>query len=195
MVGPDELTPGRRRYLVVGALVRAFCTASLFVALYYLLPLDHISGASTVAVLCVGLLGVIVVVSWQVRMILRSEYPAMRAVEALALATPLFLLTFATTYFLMSHLSEGSFTQHLTRTDALYFTVTTFSTVGFGDITAKSEMARLIVTGQMLADLVLLGLGVRVLTRAVQQSWQRGSGAPGASGSPRAVVASPPGDK
>jgi hypothetical protein len=40
----------------------------------------------------------------------------------------------------------------LTRTDALYFTVTVFSTVGFGDITAKTETARLVVTGQSCPD-------------------------------------------
>jgi len=38
-----------------------------------------------------------------------------------------------------------------------YFTVTVFSTVGFGDITAKTEAARLVVTGQMIVDLVASG--------------------------------------
>ena len=51
---------------------------------------------------------------------------------------PLFLLLFASTYFLMERASAASFTQPLTRTDALYFTVTVFSTVGFGDISPKS---------------------------------------------------------
>jgi hypothetical protein len=48
----------------------------------------------------------------------------------------------------------ANFSTHaLTRTDALYFTVTVFSTVGFGDITAASQSARLVVTAQMLLDL------------------------------------------
>ena len=34
-----------------------------------------------------------------------------------------------------------------------------FATVGFGDITAKTEVARLVVTVQMMIDLVILGLG------------------------------------
>ena len=45
----------------------------------------------------------------------------------------------------------ASFTEPLTRADALYFTVTVFSTVGFGDITAKSETARVVLIVQMLA--------------------------------------------
>jgi len=34
-------------------------------------------------------------------------------------------------------------------------------------------VARLVVTGQMIADLVVLGLGVRVLLSAVQRGRQR----------------------
>jgi preprotein translocase subunit YajC len=96
-----------------------------------------------------------------------------RAAETLALILPFFLLLFASTYFLMARASAASFTQPLTRTDALYFTVTVFSTVGFGDITAKSETARVVVIVQMLADLVLLGAGIRVLLSAVQRGRER----------------------
>ncbi|MCX5316988.1 potassium channel family protein [Streptomyces sp. NBC_00154] len=46
----------------------------------------------------------------------------------------------------------------LTRTDTLYFAVSTFTTVGFGDITATSEAGHLIVTAQMLLDLLVLVL-------------------------------------
>ena len=67
----------------------------------------------------------------------------------------------------MVRLSPGSFTAPLSRTDALYFTVTVFSTVGFGDITAKAETARLVVTGQMIADLVILGLAIKAIVGAV----------------------------
>lgn len=61
----------------------------------------------------------------------------------------------------------------MTRTDALYFTVTVFATVGFGDIAAKTETARLVVTGQMIADLIVIGLGIRVIVGAVSHGQQR----------------------
>ena len=82
-------------------------------------------------------------------------------------------MLFASTYFLMERASAANFTQPLTRTDALYFAVTVFSTVGFGDITAKSETARVVLIVQMLADLALLGAGLRVLLGAVQRSRER----------------------
>ncbi|MGP7997588.1 MAG: potassium channel family protein, partial [Streptosporangiaceae bacterium] len=56
---------------------------------------------------------------------------------------------------------------------ALYFAVTVFSTVGFGDITPKSEAARVVLIVQMLGDLALHGAGVRVLLGAVRRGQQR----------------------
>ena len=88
---------------------------------------------------------------------------------------PLYLLLFASTYFLMERASAANFTEPLTRTDALYFSVTVFTTVGFGDISAKSETARVVLIVQMLADLALLGAGARVLLGAVRRGQQRRS--------------------
>jgi voltage-gated potassium channel len=60
----------------------------------------------------------------------------------------------------------------LTRTDALYFTVTVFATVGFGDITAASQSARALVTAQMILDLIVLGAVIRVFIGAVRLARQ-----------------------
>jgi len=113
------------------------------------------------------------VMVWQVRKITRSRYPGVQAVAALGLIIPLFLLLFASTYFVMERASAAAFTQPLTRTDALYFTVTVFSTVGFGDISPKSEAARVVLIVQMLGDLAILGAGIQVLFRAVQRGRQQ----------------------
>ena len=92
----------------------------------------------------------------------------LRAFETLGFIVPFYLLLFASTYYVMERASAANFTQPLTRTDALYFSVTVFATVGFGDIAAKSETARVVLIVQMLADLALLGAGAKVLLGAVQ---------------------------
>jgi len=107
-------------------------------------------------------------VTFQVRSIVRATYPALRAVGALATSAPLFLLLFAGTYFVMDTISAGSFSEPLTRTDALYFTVTVFTTVGFGDITATTEVTRVLVTAQMVAGIVTVGIGARIIVDAVK---------------------------
>jgi hypothetical protein len=55
----------------------------------------------------------------------------------------------------------------------VFFTVTVFTTVGFGDIAANTEAAQLVVTGQMIVDLIILGLGARVIVGAVTRGRQR----------------------
>ena len=58
---------------------------------------------------------------------------------------PVFLLVFAATYFMMEQANADNFNvDSLTRTDSLYFTVTVFATVGFGDIAAISQVARVV---------------------------------------------------
>ena len=167
------LGPAKSRQLIAYALLRSLATAVVLVAVYYLLPLDRITSVPRGVLLAIGIVILLAVAIWQVRSIITAKYPAVRAIGALATSVPLFLLLFAAAYFLVAKTSPASFTDHLTRTDALYFTVTTFSTVGYGDISAVSESARLVVTVQMILDLLILGLGIRVFTGAVQLGRQR----------------------
>jgi hypothetical protein len=139
------------------------------VAIYYLLPLDHSSTLTAVFVLVFGLVLFVAVVALHVRSITRSPYPGLRAIEALAINVPLFLLLFASTYVVMATMSASNFGGRLTHTDGLYFTVTVLSTVGFGDITAKSQVARLVVAGQMMADLIILAVAVKIILGAVRR--------------------------
>jgi hypothetical protein len=166
---------------VARAVLRALGSVVALVALYYLLPLDHSSAAAAVAILVLGLVALIALVAFQVRWILVSPFPGLAAVEALATSVPFFLLLFASSYVVMTSMSAGNFSEPLTRTGALYFTVTVFSTVGFGDITAKTEAARLVVTGQMIADLVILGLVVKVIVGAARRRRDQRPGDAGAS--------------
>ena len=160
----------RRRRLIGFGLLRASAATSALVAAYYLLPLGSQAGVPVAVSFAVGLLMFAAMAAYQLRAIIKARYPAIRAVEALAATAPLFLLLFAATYFLMAQANLDNFNVHsLTRTDALYFTVTVFATVGFGDIVATSEAARLAVTMQMILDLGVLGLGIRVFLGAIQR--------------------------
>ena len=154
-------------------MLRAAGSTTALVVIYYLLPLNRSSITVAATMLIIGLVALAGLLVYQVRAITRSPFPLLRGIEALATSIPLFLLLFAATYVVLATISASSFSQPLSRTDAIYFTVTVFATVGFGDITAKTEVARLIVTGQMIADLIALGLGVRVLLSAVQRGRQR----------------------
>jgi hypothetical protein len=178
---PAQLPPGK----VVRSLLRAAGSTVVLVVIYYLLPLDHSARWTAVAMLVIGLAGLSALVTFQVRSIIASPFPGLRAVEALATSVPFFLLLFASTYVIIAAISASSFSQPMTRTNALYFTVTVFATVGFGDITATTQAARLVVTAQMIIDLIIIGLGARVILGAVTRGRQRRA--------PQGTGAAPPG--
>ena len=161
--------------MIVRAVLRIAGSATVLVAVYYLLPLNNSSTWAAVTILVAGLVLFIGLVALQVRWIIRSPFPGLRAIEALATSVPLFLLLFASSYVVMAAMSASNFGGRLTHTDGLYFTVTVFSTVGFGDITAKTQAARLVVTGQMIADLVVLGLAIKIILGAVSRRRQPGN--------------------
>ena len=178
----QELPRAKRGRLIIRAVLRSLLFATVLVVLYCLLPLDRSLSADTAVRLLAGLLVFAGVMVWQVTIFTRSRYPAVQAVEALGLIVPLFLLLFASTYFLMERASAATFTQPLTRTDALYFSVTVFSTVGFGDISPKSAAARVVLIVQMLGDVAVLGAGIGVLLGAVQRGRERRSATGGTAG-------------
>jgi len=167
-----DLPARQRRRLVLAGVLRTLVTVAVLVALYFALPLDHGTDAATVAALVIGLLVVVAIVYVQIRSIIKSQHADIRAVESLAFTVSIYILLFATTYYLIGRSMPPVFTEPLTRTDSLYFSVTVFTTVGFGDITAKSEGARLLVTSQMVLDVVLVGLAVRLVVQAVRRSQQ-----------------------
>jgi voltage-gated potassium channel len=169
----DDLSVHEKRRLVARAALRTIVTVALVVAVYFLVPMDRAISAATVAELVLGVLVFFGVIIWQVRQISRSEHPGVRAVEALAFTLPVYILLFATTYYLMDHANATTFTQPLSRIDSMYFSVTVFTTVGFGDITAKARAARVIVTYQMILDLVIVGVVLRLVVNAIKIGRQR----------------------
>lgn len=170
----DTPTIGQARPLPysksVGAVVRVVAVIALLVTIYYILPLDRATAGVAIAALAGGLAGLAVLVVIQIRAVLASPFPVLRAVEALTTSAVLFLLLYAAAYVALSGASTDNFGQALTHTDALYFTVTTFSTVGFGDVTPKTQIARLVVTGQMIADLAFLGIVIKALSAAARRT-------------------------
>ncbi|MFI9720863.1 potassium channel family protein [Streptomyces sp. NPDC052396] len=162
-----------RRGTGLRAALRPLFTVTGLVLAYYLLPLDERFRGGTAVSLVLGLLGVLLLFLRQCHSIGYSETPRLRAVEALATVVPLFLLLFGAVYFLLDRNEPGSFNSALSRTSALYFTLTVFSTVGFGDIVPHSDTARIATMVQMVADLLFLGVAARVVVGAVETGLRR----------------------
>lgn len=121
----------------------------------------------------VGLVLIAAVLAWQIGAIMKSQYPLIQAVEALAAVLPLYLLCFAAVYLLTAVDDPTNFSKPLSHLGALYFSVVVFSTVGFGDITPATDPARAVVIFQILGDLALIAFGLRLMLAAVKRGQQR----------------------
>lgn len=158
--------PARR---LVWTVARATATVAVLVALYYMLPPPAYSDRVAITILVLGLAGFIAMVAFQARSISRSRFPALRVIEALATSVPSFLLLFAAAYVVLAAMSFHNFGTRMSHTDGLYFSVTVFATAGFGDISARRAGARLVVTGQMITDIVVLGVSIKILLGTVRR--------------------------
>lgn len=164
----DELTRQRRRQLLAIAGLRSLASVAVLVTAYFLLPFTRLLNGRLIVEFAAGVLLVIVVLTVQTLATLRSRYPLLRSVEAMATTIPLFLVVFSTTHYLINGLDPGSYSEPMTRFDAVYFTMTTFATVGFGDITPVSVPARFVTLLQMIGGLILVGVVARVLISAAR---------------------------
>src|SRR3712207_3805916 len=148
--GPEPATPSHpdvpSGWLLLLGAGRTLLATTAVLVLYFTLPLTRAFTGGTLVALLLGLVAVGMLVVWQVRVIMRARTPALRAVESLALSLPLFLVLFAAAYVVLADSDPQAFSEPLTRMDCLYFVVTVFATVGFGDIAPVSELARVLTT-------------------------------------------------
>lgn len=121
------------------------------------------------------------------RQVLRVAVPSDGGHPAagILLAVCLSLVVFATSYLALSG-QEGQFNGLDTRVDALYFTLVTASTVGYGDITATGQTARVVVMVQMVYNVLFLTAAATAFSQQL-----RGRAA---ARTRRATGAEPPGD-
>ncbi|WP_072687320.1 potassium channel family protein [Rhodococcus marinonascens] len=170
-----NLTHSERRRLLWRAVIRPLFMVAICVVAYFVLPWTSIDDLSVPGLLVGGLIVVLAVAAWQLQRIITSEAPVLQGVEALAVILPVYLLGFSATYLLMSERFPEYFSEPLTRMGALYFSLTVFSTVGFGDIVASTDPARAVVSLQIIGNMIAIGVGIRLVVAVVGWSRRRRS--------------------
>ncbi|WP_390882298.1 potassium channel family protein [Streptomyces salinarius] len=145
-------------------LVRVGIAAAVVVA-YFLLPLDHLGPQRPVLswVLFAVLLTVVAVLLLrQIRHVLLDR-PDSRPGVVISLLIVLSVHVFSATYYALAK-QPGEFSGLHTRIDALYFTVVTLATVGYGDITPRGQAARVVTILQITYSFVFLTAAATALT-------------------------------
>ena len=153
-------------HIPVKALVQALLRCTVVVLaiglLYAWLPLEDEHRWVSALVGALAVLGFVPLTGRRVRSVLVSERPVFEAVEALSDLLALLIFGFSAVYITINR-NGDQFLGLSNRVDAVYFTVTTLSTVGFGDIVALGQTARIAVTIQILFDLTFVVVAGRVL--------------------------------
>jgi hypothetical protein len=171
--------PAGRSGTRVARPLRLAVVVALLVGAYYLVPVAGPATAGT-AVRSAVTVVVLGVAAWFVgREVLRSARSASPAdrLGRLLLALVVGVLVFALADYVVARTGEGQFVGLETRTDALYFSLTTLGTVGFGDVHAAGQLARVIVSLQMIFDFAVLATAAQILWRGFTE--HAGTGARG----------------
>ena len=137
-----DLDPAARRRALVRCGLTIVLSWVFVIGAFCVLPIGHESGLHAFVRLGLDIALIGAVFAWQIRRISVAELPELRAVEALGIVIVVFLVLFSGIYLAMSHDAPRTFTQTLDHIQALYFTISIFSTVGFGDITPRTDTAR-----------------------------------------------------
>ncbi|HEY9311232.1 potassium channel family protein [Williamsia sp.] len=172
--GAGQSLPARPEWptSVLGwALLRSVLIVMAYLVAYFALPWNKFDDWAGLSIVVGALVIAVVTAVWQITQILRSSTPAVHAIEALAIIVPIYLLAFSLGYFMLSANNPDQFNEALSKMSSLYFTLSVFATVGFGDITASVDLSRAVVSVQMVLNLIVVGVGIKVILAAVK--WSR----------------------
>jgi uncharacterized membrane protein len=145
------------------SVAEAVLTMVLATAVFFLLPIPLLSVDRVIIVTIVFLLGVAGAATLIVRQVINFRLAARDGrvrFRGLLIAIYLTVLFFALSYYVLETSHEGQIASLDTRLDALYLSLSTVSTVGFGDIHAAGQAGRAIVTLQMAFNLLFVSLAL-----------------------------------
>jgi hypothetical protein len=126
---------------------------------YYAVPV-HLGDSviSLVVSLAVTAAGLGLVGTMMVKELARlRQGEATRSARALSMLLVLLVMSYSLAYFLLDLVEPDEMADLDTRTDALYFTLSTMATVGYGDIHAEGQVARGLVCGLIVFNVAVVG--------------------------------------
>jgi voltage-gated potassium channel len=164
----EPVTRARKVEVVGRAVGRAVVMAAGVLVAYSMIAFDRAPTVQDWVIVVCAVAFVALISVFELRAITVAEYPTLRAIESLVVSLVVLLVTFAGIYIVLSNNDAGAFSEPMDHVAALYFALTTLATVGYGDIAPVSDVARIFVMVQMVVDLVVIGVFIKLVTQAVR---------------------------
>lgn len=133
---------------------------------YYAFPVDW-NGSGTATTISLLLTGAgLALLAWMLglELVHRRAGRAGLTPRVLTMALIMLIMSFSLVFFLVDQLAPNQISGLNTRTDALYFTLSTMTTVGFGDVYAAGQVARILVCGLIVFNIVVVTTLLRFYT-------------------------------
>jgi hypothetical protein len=142
--------------------------------IYYAVPVGELPTGSGVLFSVLGLLGGVVLLAWAIvrqlqRLVHSRPGDASVRIDSLVFLIIIVVPMFAAGYYALERGDGSQFESLTTKTDSLYFTLSTLATVGFGDVHATGQLARALVTLQITFDLIFVAALASVVTGYVRE--------------------------
>ncbi len=158
-------TGARLAWSLISAMAGALLAGGVLVAAYAVVPVPTDAwsmGAFTLYALVCLFVFICVTVMALIRLT-KARRPLFEGLAFVAIMAAILVLSYAWLYLVMSVSDPNSFTEQLNKVSAVYFTVTVLATVGFGDITPTGDIARLVVTSQMLLGFTVITIAIKTV--------------------------------
>lgn len=163
---PTRITKEQAKLLAAAAL-RVLLPAVFVIGTYHLLPEEsYLTERGLIMLVTFGLALWLALVIVQLGHLRRASHPLISAASSLTFTIVLLVVIFAQVALMLGATDPNAYNVALDKPSAMYFSMTVTSTVGFGDIVPRSDLARNIATLQMFINLVFLASAVRVLVSA-----------------------------
>jgi divalent metal cation (Fe/Co/Zn/Cd) transporter len=160
-------------------IARVTVATVLILAAYYIVPVEPgVEGDRLVARIVASLLVVVAATLVVVRQVRRQVHPGddEPPLAGLAIALVAGVTAFALADYILAFSKPGQFVSMQTRTDALYFALATLLTVGYGDVYAQGQAARVLVSVQMLFNIAVLATSASFLVNQIGDRLRRQRG-------------------
>ena len=125
---------------------------------FYAVPLTALEASGRTGVSVALTLAGVASLGWAITgQVTRQLAPdSQTSLQSLVMLLELVVIVFALGYYVLEVMSPGQVAGLDTRTDALYFTLSTLATVGFGDVHAAGQVARALVIVQIVFDVIFV---------------------------------------